>query len=60
MIKKYNMKKITLFSLAFLLMGMVSCGGARDDKNIVEPYPTTDTSKKVENKNDMNHDTINR
>ncbi|MCW3077701.1 MAG: hypothetical protein JWO32_2310 [Bacteroidetes bacterium] len=53
------MKKITLFSSAFLLLVMVSCGGAQDDKNIAEPYPTTDTTKKVENKNDMNHDTLN-
>jgi hypothetical protein len=55
-VKTLIMKKtfIYLLSLSFAL-AVVSCGGTRDDKNIAEPYPTTDTTKKVENKNDENN-----
>lgn len=50
------MKKsiICFLSLTFTIT-LVSCGGTRDDKNIAEPYPTTDTTKKMENKNDENN-----
>ncbi|MBA3665728.1 MAG: hypothetical protein H0W61_16215 [Bacteroidetes bacterium] len=51
------MKKIAVFFSALILTIIVSCG-AKDDKNVAEPYPTTDTTKKVEHKNDAEHDSL--
>jgi hypothetical protein len=50
MIKRLIIKKIAIFSTALAFTIIVSCG-TKDDKNIIEPYPTSDTNK-VEHKND--------
>jgi hypothetical protein len=56
MIKQLLVKKITVFAsaLTFTII-VVSCNGAKDDKNEVEHYPGSDTTK-VEHKNDALHD----
>jgi hypothetical protein len=53
------MKKLILFITAFIIgFVMMSCG-AKDDKNEVEPYSTTDTTK-VETKHDPLRDSTNK
>jgi hypothetical protein len=46
------MKKALLFILGIGLNLLLACSnGAQDAKNEVEPYPTYDTNRPVENKN---------
>ncbi|MBI2723148.1 MAG: hypothetical protein HYX39_13325 [Bacteroidetes bacterium] len=60
MIKKYFIKRTTAFTAALLLTICVSCY-TKDDKNVAEPYPTTDTTQNMENKNDdVARDTLSR
>ncbi|MCE3259166.1 MAG: hypothetical protein K0S12_807 [Bacteroidetes bacterium] len=55
-----TMKKLIVLITAFVLgLILASCGGARDDKNEAEPYPTTDTTKK-EKLNDPFADSTNK
>jgi len=58
MIRKFIFKKVTVFIASLSLTIIVfSCNGAKDDKNDVEPYPTTDTTQHMEHKNDdQKHD----
>ena len=58
MIRKFIFRKALIFtvSLSFTII-VYSCNGAKDDKNEVEPYPTTDTTQHMEHKNDdQKHD----
>lgn len=55
MIKQLLIRKITVFAAALTLTIIVVSCGAKDNKNLVEPYPSTDTTK-VEHKNDATHD----
>lgn len=49
-------KSISYILSAAFVLSVASCSnGAKDDKNKVEHYPTTDTTQAMENKNDENN-----